>query len=192
MYEEAGAGAFEAAPDPVLGADGQSSPYALEIDALTKHYWHDGDVCWALQGVSLGVTRGSFIVVTGPVGAGKSTLLACVAGLETPTSGTIHRHDSVRMPVLDGTPLPPPVDGPELILADDPAKGMNEEQTRAVIATLRGCSGGDQRTVLVTTDDPVLAGSADVVLFMVEGRLVDAMTGPPADLVAEHLGRLTT
>lgn len=43
----------------------------------------------ALDGVYLEVTEGEFLVLVGPSGCGKSTLLDMIAGLTTPSSGTI-------------------------------------------------------------------------------------------------------
>jgi putative ABC transport system ATP-binding protein len=42
-----------------------------------------------LDGVSLDVASGETVAVAGPSGSGKSTLLGLVAGLDTPSSGTI-------------------------------------------------------------------------------------------------------
>jgi iron(III) transport system ATP-binding protein len=43
----------------------------------------------AVRGVSLDVPKGSFLVLVGPSGCGKSTMLRMLAGLETPSAGTI-------------------------------------------------------------------------------------------------------
>lgn len=58
----------------------------------------DSDVT-ALAGVTLDIPAGSFCSVLGPSGCGKSTLLSLVAGLSSPTRGTV---------TVDGKPL----DGP--------------------------------------------------------------------------------
>jgi heme exporter protein A len=42
-----------------------------------------------LDGVSFEMNRGGFLVVTGPNGSGKTTLLRILAGLVTPTRGTL-------------------------------------------------------------------------------------------------------
>lgn len=58
----------------------------LELANVRKTY--PGNV-QALNGVSVSVQRGEFIVVIGPSGAGKSTLIRCINRLVDPTSGTI-------------------------------------------------------------------------------------------------------
>jgi ABC-type lipoprotein export system ATPase subunit len=50
----------------------------------------------ALDGVSLTIEPGEFVVLTGPSGSGKTTLLSLIGGLDRPSSGRI---------VVDGQPL---------------------------------------------------------------------------------------
>ncbi len=57
----------------------------VEVRDLAKRY---GAVA-ALDGVSLDVSEGEWVSVMGPSGSGKSTLLHLIAGLESPTSGTV-------------------------------------------------------------------------------------------------------
>jgi NitT/TauT family transport system ATP-binding protein len=60
-------------------------PRKLETSGLSKWF---GDL-EALRSIDIAVERGEFIAVVGPSGCGKTTFLRMVAGLETPTSGTI-------------------------------------------------------------------------------------------------------
>ena len=66
----------------------------LEVNNLAFRYSERrGDV---FRGVSFSVEKGEMFTLLGPNGAGKSTLLNCVAGLCTPTEGTV---------MLDGKPV---------------------------------------------------------------------------------------
>lgn len=63
---------------------------ALVLDSISKSFsLADGSTVDALSGISLAVADSEFVSVLGPSGCGKTTLLRIVAGLETPTSGTI-------------------------------------------------------------------------------------------------------
>jgi putative ABC transport system ATP-binding protein len=66
----------------------------LELRELIKHYRvGDGEPIRAVDGVSMTVAPGEFVVLYGPSGSGKTTLLELIAGLQQPDSGAV---------VLDG------------------------------------------------------------------------------------------
>jgi putative ABC transport system ATP-binding protein len=63
---------------------------------LTKEYRSGEQELSVLREVSFAVPQGSFVAIVGPSGSGKTTLLGLLAGLDTPTRGTV---------VLDGADL---------------------------------------------------------------------------------------
>ena len=60
----------------------------VRLTDVTKVY--QGGITGALNGVSITIEKGEFTAIMGPSGSGKSTMLNLVAGLDRPTSGTIH------------------------------------------------------------------------------------------------------
>ncbi|MBN6191484.1 MULTISPECIES: ABC transporter ATP-binding protein [Microbacterium] len=69
----------------------------LTITSLTK----DFKGTKVLKGIDLSMRSGEFVSLLGPSGCGKTTLLRCIAGLESPSSGTI------EIAGQDVTKLPP-------------------------------------------------------------------------------------
>ena len=67
------------------GSDEGSSYDGLRMRGLTKEFAN----FTAVKALDLDVPSGSFFALLGPSGCGKTTTLRMVAGLETPTSGTI-------------------------------------------------------------------------------------------------------
>ncbi|WP_277065843.1 ABC transporter ATP-binding protein [Propionibacterium acidifaciens] len=60
---------------------------------LTKVFGYGDNAVTALNQVTVDIARARFTAIMGPSGSGKSTLMHCLAGLESPTAGSI---------VLDG------------------------------------------------------------------------------------------
>ena len=63
---------------------------------LTKQYRSGDRPLTVLHGVSFEIPQGAFVAIVGPSGSGKTTLLGLLAGLDTPTGGSV---------ILDGTDL---------------------------------------------------------------------------------------
>lgn len=64
-------------------------PFALEAKNLSKIVTSPEGMLTILDEVSLQVSHGDRIAITGASGAGKSTLLGLLAGLDLPTSGQV-------------------------------------------------------------------------------------------------------
>lgn len=67
----------------------QDSPPMIHVENLYKIYEVGENHVFALNGVSFDVRKGEFCSIVGTSGSGKSTLLNMLAGLESPTRGTI-------------------------------------------------------------------------------------------------------
>ncbi len=63
---------------------------------LTKEYQSGTKTLTVLDAVSFDIPQGTFVSIVGPSGSGKTTLLGLLAGLDTPTSGSV---------ILDGADL---------------------------------------------------------------------------------------
>jgi NitT/TauT family transport system ATP-binding protein len=62
----------------------------IELRQIEKRFEVRKQVIEAVQRTSIAIPDGQFACLLGPSGCGKTTLLRIVAGLETPTSGSVH------------------------------------------------------------------------------------------------------
>ena len=61
---------------------------------VTKEYMSGEQKIAVLRDVSFTIPQGAFVAIVGPSGSGKTTLLGLLAGLDTPTRGTVLLDDS--------------------------------------------------------------------------------------------------
>jgi putative ABC transport system ATP-binding protein len=77
---------------------------------------------------------------------------------------------------------------PAVLFADEPTGNLDSRASTEVLQLIRGAVESMQQTVVMVTHDPAAAAHADEVLFLADGRIVDAMQEPTADRV---LGRMS-
>ncbi len=61
----------------------------IQLRGVTKTFERGGEAVHVLSGVELDILPGAFEALMGPSGSGKTTLLNLIAGLDSPTAGTI-------------------------------------------------------------------------------------------------------
>lgn len=239
------------------------APPVVVARALTKTYDTGGAQVHALAGVDVDFHRGAFTAIMGPSGSGKSTLMHCLAGLDVPTSGSVHlgrtqitgmrdgdltllRRDRIGfifqsfnlLPMLTAeqnillpsqiakrkvdparfdhivdvvglrdrlTHLPAKLSGgqqqrvavarallnaPEVVYADEPTGNLDSRSGAEILTFLRDSARDLDQTIVMVTHDPVAASYADRVVFLRDGRLVDEVSDPTAELVSERLLKL--
>ena len=76
----------------------------LTVRDLTMEYGSGGYRIRPLDGLSLTAEDGELVVLLGPSGCGKTTLLSCLAGLLTPTAGSV-RFGNVEVTALKAPAL---------------------------------------------------------------------------------------
>ena len=219
----------------------------IEARNLSKEYRKGDQTIAPLSGLDLEVRQSDFVALMGPSGSGKTTLLNLIAGVDSPTSGSLRigeinlekltrdqltswrslnvgyifqlyhllpvlsAYENVELPlllrpmsknerqervkkVLEQVGLidrqnhrPKELSGgqeqrvaiaralvgdPPLIVADEPTGDLDRESADGILKLLKSLSDEHGKTIVMVTHDPRAAESANSVLELEKGRLL--------------------
>ena len=85
---------------------------------------------WALRDVSFRVAHGESLAIIGPNGAGKSTLLQVMAGILTPSEGTIEVVGNISSLLTLGAGFDPELSGRDNVLLAGAFMGIDDREMR--------------------------------------------------------------
>ena len=219
----------------------------IEATNLSKEYRKGNQTIAPLSSLDLEVRQSDFVALMGPSGSGKTTLLNLIAGVDSPTSGSLRigeinlekltrdqltswrsqnvgyifqlyhllpvlsAYENVELPlllrpmsknerqkrvkkVLEQVGLidrqnhrPKELSGgqeqrvaiaralvgdPPLIVADEPTGDLDRESADGILRLLKSLSEVHGKTIVMVTHDPRAAESANSVLELEKGRLL--------------------
>ena len=79
---------------------------------------------------------------------------------------------------------------PDIVFADEPTGALDSHTADQVLALLRDTARDLHQTVVLVTHDPRVATTAERVLFLADGRLVDELEAPTVDRIAQRMTAL--
>ncbi|MDX3662266.1 ABC transporter ATP-binding protein [Streptomyces sp. ID05-26A] len=79
---------------------------------------------------------------------------------------------------------------PAVLFADEPTGALDSHSAKIVLELLRNMVRTVGQSIVMVTHDPAVAASADTVIFLADGQIVDRVTMPTIHDVAERLARL--
>jgi putative ABC transport system ATP-binding protein len=79
---------------------------------------------------------------------------------------------------------------PAVLFADEPTGALDSHSAKMVLELLRNMVQTVGQSIVMVTHDPAVAASADTVVFLADGQIVDRVDMPTIHDVAERLARL--
>jgi putative ABC transport system ATP-binding protein len=79
---------------------------------------------------------------------------------------------------------------PRVVFADEPTGNLDSGSGRELLGFLRRSVDELGQTIVMVTHDPVAAGQADELVLLADGRVVDRIAGPTAELVLDRMKAL--
>ena len=76
---------------------------------------------------------------------------------------------------------------PQIVFADEPTGNLDSRASAEILGFLRRSVQEFGQTIVMVTHDPVAAGYAQWVVFLADGRIVDAMSDPTAERVLDRM-----
>jgi NitT/TauT family transport system ATP-binding protein len=172
---------------------------AVRIDNVSKAFGSGPSAVHALDRVSLGADKGEFVCLIGASGCGKSTLLNLLAGLDSPTSGTVDVNGRTGLMFQESALFPWLTVEQNIALAlklSGTPKRSRKERVDQLLGSVHlsdfgtkrphELSGGMRQRVALAR---AFAQDADVLLMDEPFGALDAMT---RDLLHDELERLWT
>ncbi len=81
---------------------------------------------------------------------------------------------------------------PAVLFADEPTGALDSGSGQAVLALLRESCDRHGRTVVMVTHDPIAAATADTVVFLADGLVVERLARPGVAAIANRMTQLST
>jgi putative ABC transport system ATP-binding protein len=79
---------------------------------------------------------------------------------------------------------------PDIVFADEPTGNLDSRSGAEILGFLRRAVDDMGQTVVMVTHDPIAAATADSVLFLADGRIVDHVEAPTASSVLDRISSL--
>ena len=76
---------------------------------------------------------------------------------------------------------------PDIVFGDEPTGNLDTRSAAEILAFLRSAVDAFGQTVVMVTHDPKAAANADRVLFLADGRIVDDLSDPTAEMVFDRM-----